>query len=534
MAPSKSSSSWSLSVEEFDRIKSTRDSAGRINKDWPYSRTRQVMHGKTRRMSVLASRGFERHGYLPTKKTTPRLLKRRYSIDVSVSSEAGWKDADNFEVPATSASCGEIEPPVQREPALALPSPFRYLQFSADTIKRPPHNEEKFVTFGDVTLSNFNFLHMGDMHGHEAWMADDSLNMALAEMCHRFSCHLHGIDIVNSNITQMLHLVNTFGDGPEHDYLRDRFTGKNWIFIPINDGLDGDTATHWSLLAIDRIHKEAVYYDSVNPRASTIQRLAESVGVGLLKLLEEDPQEWNLWPQDNSPNQWDHSQSPEDSGACGPFVWQMCETMISHIRSHQVDNREANCSLILASDFAEGFKSFFNSQRVRWRMQWFLAALKRGLESAQIMDEHDQAAVADEDVVMSDVVPAFIFSTPRFMLQSAATATRESDDSYESSVDFTDSDFDGLESDHGDQTAVNGTAVDQDDTDDEAGGIRLDHDHSTVVDTNEAQEISHRLPSQSAEPTVDTRLNNYAALQDHHHRRQGSIDSDDWGSVDGS
>jgi hypothetical protein len=85
----------------------------------------------------------------------------------------------------------------------------------------------------------------------------------------------------------------------------------------------------------------------------------------------------------------------------------------------------------------------------------------------QIMDEHDEAAVADEDVVMSDVVPAFIFSTPRFMLQSAATAIRESDDSYESSIEFTDSDFDGLESDHGDQTAVNGTATDHDDTDDE-------------------------------------------------------------------
>lgn len=55
----------------------------RRNQAHIHSRTRCMMRVHTDRMSVLASRDYQRQQYAPTRHTIPALRKRRYSIDVN-------------------------------------------------------------------------------------------------------------------------------------------------------------------------------------------------------------------------------------------------------------------------------------------------------------------------------------------------------------------------------------------------------------------------------------------------------------------
>lgn len=68
-----------------------------------FGKTRQTMRQRTCKMIVHASRGFQRSEYVPTKKTAPPLLKRRYSIDVitrdwKFGSTIDWQDKIGMQV----------------------------------------------------------------------------------------------------------------------------------------------------------------------------------------------------------------------------------------------------------------------------------------------------------------------------------------------------------------------------------------------------------------------------------------------------
>jgi hypothetical protein len=559
--------SLSILFEKYDRIKSTKGSAGRVGKsakEVPYKRTRQMMRGKTGSVTILAARGFERHGHAPTKKTTPPLLKRRYSIDVQVAGKAGWKD--DFEVGhthrprslsvcisqytnggqarAVSPSCDETEPAVQQEPTLPVPNPLRYELFSWREALYPPYNTKDYLTFGDSTLSNYHLHHMTDTTGHEAWMADTSFNMALEVLCGNKDCHTHGIDIINSNITQMLHLAGNFGDGSEshYDFLRTRFEGKNWIFIPINDGLSDDPTdsgcgTHWSLLVMDRINKYAVYYDSMDVQSTKMQRVATTVVRGLLEILKEPSKEWEWIPQTHSPNQWTHNQFEKDGGACGPFVWKMCDLLVGWIIHDQIAGREDETTLLLPPEFAGWFRERFHSLYVRRDMRKSIAHVKCGTVAAPLIEEHDQVAVAGEDVVMSDELPPLYPIYPEdTLVESAETAIDDTEDTgsdYEAAVDDTE------ESGFDDET----------DSNDEDGGVALDeHEQNFIsaVDADETKEVSYGLPSPSSESADDIWLDDedeaQGAEEGHSHNpdddhpqnpdeeRQSSEESDPWES----
>jgi hypothetical protein len=65
------------------RARTKRAKAAHLNDAHIFKQTRQTIRFKTWKMFVIASRGHERTGYVPTKHTTPALRKRRYSIDVN-------------------------------------------------------------------------------------------------------------------------------------------------------------------------------------------------------------------------------------------------------------------------------------------------------------------------------------------------------------------------------------------------------------------------------------------------------------------
>jgi len=52
-----------------------------------YARTRSTMRVRTNTMLALALRDYQRQQYAPTRRTRPRLHKRRYSIDVNSGEE---------------------------------------------------------------------------------------------------------------------------------------------------------------------------------------------------------------------------------------------------------------------------------------------------------------------------------------------------------------------------------------------------------------------------------------------------------------
>ena len=68
-----------------------------------YGKTRSLMRTCTKRMSLVASRGFQR-GYLPTRRTRPPLRNRRYSVDVNTA--PNWAQFNCLqETPLVSALC---------------------------------------------------------------------------------------------------------------------------------------------------------------------------------------------------------------------------------------------------------------------------------------------------------------------------------------------------------------------------------------------------------------------------------------------
>lgn len=81
-APSMSSKTLASALERFYRqSKLAKHAYWRLSKI--FEKTRTKMFHKSYNSFIMASRGFDR-GMLPTRRTKPPLLKRRYSVDVNM------------------------------------------------------------------------------------------------------------------------------------------------------------------------------------------------------------------------------------------------------------------------------------------------------------------------------------------------------------------------------------------------------------------------------------------------------------------
>jgi hypothetical protein len=251
-------------------------------------------------------------------------------------------------------------------------------------------------------------------------MRDESIDMALEVLSRDLDCDAHGIDIANSTIAQICHFAAMTEDGStrEYDEYRERFKGKKWIFLVINDVIggainDGTHGSHWSLVAVDRQRKTAHYYDSLFINNSFHCKMGSQIALGLLLILGEDHTQWNYIPEYDSPNQNWHNQFNGDHGACGPFLLKMTEVLIQKIQRHQQDDTEHQCSLELDRDFPYWFKSQFNSLDVRGFIQTRIAYWKALVEAPRLIDEHDQQAIHDTDVTLVNEPVATILMPSR-------------------------------------------------------------------------------------------------------------------------
>ena len=436
-----------------------------------FSKTRESMSYQGHGILVLSSRGFERE-HLPTKQTRPPLLKRRYSVEVNTT--PGWEQqsdrweaaicqvkhyqkpyfsghfthvAQTYDIPELPSK--EVDP----LPALAnwvqLPHPARYTAFAPAFFGQPDHNEGVFLTLGDVTLHNDCFNYIGAtnarIYGQEVWMRDESLDMALEVLRHDYDCDAHKIGIANSTVAQICYFAQISGYSAEFEQYRSRYADKNWIFIVINDGIggvenNGYGGLHWSLAVLDRVSKKCYYFDSLFVKLKYYQDLGRDMSMGMLHILDENPEEWRYLEQFNSPDQNENNRFKDDGGACGPFVYKMSHLLILAIKRCQLEGREHHCDLKLPSDFAESFGEDFHSQDVRYEIQRRIARWAHKESSSRYADEWDRAQIQGTDAVLDDG-PVVVFEVPKRSPRSSHSGRNAtSGNSYHSPITLEDDD----------------------------------------------------------------------------------------------
>ncbi|KAL1797844.1 hypothetical protein ACET3X_004450 [Alternaria dauci] len=401
-----------------------------------FHKTRSAMVCQTNKMLVFASRGFERK-HLPTRRTKPPLLKRRYSIDVNTTKEWGTQKSDSWQDVDTKVS--KLQPHahttarstniVQEAPLWlrnlqtetpylssthhSLPDPCRYAAFGPVFYTGIPHNTDTFLELGDVTLQNDAFNYIGAtsyaMSGMEVWMRGESLDMALEVLRRDADCDAYGIGIANSTVAQICHFASAGIDGPsgEYDQYRARYSDKNWIFLVCNDGMggvenNGTSGSHWSMVAMDRISKRAYYYDSMWVHRIDYQNLGRDISLGMLHILGEDIGLWRYDVQHGSPDQNDDNLFKQDGGACGPFVYKMTQILIRHIKAQQSLGFD-QFSLDIDREWSKHeFARQFHSGSVRRDMQDNILRWRHITQAVALADEYDHQALRDTDAVLDD------------------------------------------------------------------------------------------------------------------------------------
>ncbi|KAJ4362064.1 hypothetical protein N0V83_011006 [Neocucurbitaria cava] len=433
-APSTPGSRTSLTSDNFPaRGKDSKDAhfrRGRI-----FTETRQMMRHCSRKMLVVASRGHQRAGHAPTKHTRPGLHKCRYSVDIITEDQGRPVESE-----ARGPTHEENDPAIQGVPGMSLPNPHRYPAFAMRSVAEPPFNNDIYLSLGDALISNEAFRYMTATSydpNYEAWMRDESLNMALETLRLDEDCEMSNIDIANSTFAQLFYFAKMCGDGdsPTYDHYRARFQNKRWIFVVVNNGIgevatDGTNGSHWSLLVLDRGRLAMHYYDSLYVGSYDFQMLGYDIGAGLLSILGEKLDGWTFTAERHSPYQVRDNLYDDDVGPCGPVVYTMTKVLVQHIKRSQDLGEENECVIGLEAGFGNLFGSFFNSLQVRLEMQHAIMSWRCRLDAERLRDSHDQAAVLNEDVVLLHVPPEALDIAPRPPLfvqpQASQSDTRSS------------------------------------------------------------------------------------------------------------
>lgn len=267
-------------------------------------------------------------------------------------------------------------------------------------------------------MSNNEWYWITHTDGPEMWMRDNALDMALMVLSCNQHCKASMIGIASSVDAQ----ICLFPDSDGKEEYAKRFHNERWIFMPINDGMigvenDGINGHHWSVVALDRVHQVAHYYDSLFVDNDFYQNVAYRITTGMLRVLDEDLEDWIFRAEYNCPNQYLNNQCDFDGGACGPFVYSMIELAVDTIQRYQEDGIEDLCRLNLTREFPASFGEAWNSYDVRHEMQNYIAHAKRQVDTETLTALHDKSATADEDVELL-TEPALRFDVPLRPLQS--------------------------------------------------------------------------------------------------------------------
>ena len=423
--------------------------AARAHQAHIFQNTRRVMRICTGNMFAISLRDHQRQKHVTTKCTTPAVLKRRYSIDVNTrirgsqvssipSGPKKWRlpaashmptidFADDMQSPCNAfipspPSCkrkhddfehDELEC-VDSSTNIAFPDPLRYYDFHKWTVWYPPFDHGIYFELNTATIHNDSWYWMTSTEGYERYMLDDGLDMALTVLSCATRCDDSKIGIASSVDSQICLLE---GDTGKERYA-ECFGDKRWIFMPQNDGMGekvntGGNGNHWSLVALDRIHRVVHYFDSAFVFRPNYQEQAWDLARGMLRILGEDIADYEKQAEYNSPNQWENNLCQFDQAACAPFVYEMTRLAICEIQCRQRDGQELHCDLSLPIGFQEYFGSRWNSYETRCKMQGSIAFTKSNQAVQELTSSHDEMAIAGEDVEYLHDEPPFQSDVPQ-------------------------------------------------------------------------------------------------------------------------
>ncbi|KAF2686005.1 hypothetical protein K458DRAFT_207517 [Lentithecium fluviatile CBS 122367] len=394
-----------------------------INRSRIFTQTHVLARNKSAHVYATSSRGFQRE-MPPTKRTRPALRQRRHSVDV-LAFPPREAEVVFVEFEPVAVRFHETDEPIQREPVTSFPDARRYrmLERETDHWWPPVHGnngDKKYLQLPKSSLSNREYSTITALDLPNCWFADSILDVALEMISLARNAESHGICIANSGTSQCLLLAgmqgDTDGDNTGMEEYKKMLENNNWIFIPINDGmLASDSSvtqgSHWSFLAVDRLHKVAHYVDSLFVIDPGYQQLATIIAQGVGNILGE---KYRVRIEFRTPNQWRHNsldlRDGYDRGPCGPFVVTMIEQYVKEIVRHRNMGQENDMQLNLRWTHPETFRRIFNSLKVRYQISDLMARLKIKLEANRYRNEHDAVALAGlENIVevIADQEPLF-------------------------------------------------------------------------------------------------------------------------------
>ncbi len=286
---------------------------------------------------------------------------------------------------------------------LPFPDPRRYLDFNRFWNHTPLTDNKPYLRIDDALITNKQFLDIECTTGYDSFMEDNGLDMALAVLSLDKHCAASNIRIASTVEAQIC--LNSDPDGKE-DYAQE-FANKKWVFIPVNDAMGqhqntGLLGIHWSLVALDRVHKRMHYIDSMFMDDEEGWRAACNVAIGMLTLLGEQAHEWSFLAEWNSPDQncdnrfQDGNGNCADAGACGPIVWTMVSVLVDKIQKAQHAGSEDECFLDLDENTPWWFGGCWHSLKIRSMMQNCIANVKKRQDIEVWAEQHDQQAAGGD------------------------------------------------------------------------------------------------------------------------------------------
>ncbi|KAF2712902.1 cysteine proteinase [Pleomassaria siparia CBS 279.74] len=506
---------------------------GHINPVQLFAKTKIFIRHKTKHMFASACRpggpDFLDHGLLPTRPTRPALRRRRYSIDVVTNdwedkNALGWRSVSDedmptlFDYPAATflpleVSFAEAEAPVARLPVQLLPSPERIRTFQKYSPIWPPNNGSIFLELENSSITNEDVRIIIDT-GYESWWRDSILNVSLEILSDDFDCRSNDIAIANSFVASILYRVGKDGDVDENNFAnykeeKQRFAGKKWIFLPINDGYKSEVqgindGVHWALVVIDVVERSACYFDGLWSRDPDWryhwEQLARTVVLGVEYVLGlklnfeiEDPR--------CTPEQFTHNSFKHDNGPCGPYVWYM--TLLFVQRIVQAQARGENKTYVRCDDDLSD-KWNFDSNDVRgYALNSILERkLKHMVEKA--VENHDEAALRDTSVTVLPERPELITNIPPFQPEWWPAKKQVIEEQETEEVETVNDETDDGETDDGetddgetdDGETDDGETDDESESDTETIGHDFADDNSLASDDSSAR-TGHGTPAGS-------------------------------------
>ncbi|KAF2001750.1 hypothetical protein P154DRAFT_595817 [Amniculicola lignicola CBS 123094] len=248
-----------------------------------------------------------------------------------------------------------------------------------------------YLELGGSMMTNLDWNNLKILN----WFTDNGVDMSLELIEGVTGCNMYDILIVNSQCARKLCEIGVMDEQrswhpADISSFRDdvkRIDGsQDFIFLPINDGYDNTTGTHWTMLLI-HCQKRASpteageykvwWFDSLGGKSKRSYKIAQVVVKGVQRTLKCRGYLANnlhmnktaIVSKEHCPNQILDNKSDIDEGgsACGPFIWGITQDITRYLvlgRRAGVSSNELGRGI---DDILPHLRNRFEFNSANWR-----------------------------------------------------------------------------------------------------------------------------------------------------------------------